>query len=159
MRWLLAPWRRLRRRRQDEGRISILIAGLFALLAMLIMGGVDVTAVQLARMHLIDVADAAAVDAADAIDEGAVYGSGVGDDLALTNARVISTAGQNLAGQQRPAHITSWGVASGSGTTDGRTAVVRVRGNVRPPILGGMLSFIGTDISITVESRARADVS
>ena len=58
-----------------------------------------------------------------------------------------------------PAHITSWGVVGGTGTPDGSTAVVRVRGNVRPPLLGGLLAFMEPDISITVESRARADVA
>lgn len=147
------------RRRRDEGRISILIAGLFALLAILVMGGVDVTAVQLARMHLIDVADAAASDAADSIDPASVYSGGVGTSLRLTDQSVGRTAHDSLALQEVPAHITSWGVVEGTGTPDGSTAVVRVRGNVRPPLLGGLLAFMEPDISITVESRARADVA
>ncbi|AKU16261.1 pilus assembly protein TadG-related protein [Luteipulveratus mongoliensis] len=144
--------------RGDDGRISILIVGLFALLGILVMGGVDVTAVQLSRMHLIDVADAAAVDAADAIDDPTVYQQGVGSNLRLTDRSVGTVAGSSLAQQKKPAHITSWGLIGGTGTTDGRTAVVRLRGNVRPPLLGGFMSFFDADISITVESRARADV-
>lgn len=137
----------------------MLIAGLFALLALLVMGGVDVTAVQLSRMHLIDAADAAAVDAADAVDEVAVYRNGVDPALRLTDATVRETAAQDLARQQRPGHITSWGLGPGTGSPDGRTAVVRMRANVRPPLLGGLMSFMHADISISVESRARADLT
>ncbi|MDF8263494.1 pilus assembly protein TadG-related protein, partial [Luteipulveratus flavus] len=123
--------RLLRRLRGEEGRISILIAGLFAILAVLVMGGVDVTAVQLARMRLIDASDAAAADAADAIDPATVYSGGVGTSLQLTDESVGRTAGDSLARQERPTHVTSWGLIEGTGAVDGSTAVVRLRGNVR----------------------------
>lgn len=151
-----------RRRRawrgRDDGRISVLIAGLLGILALLILGAVDVTAVQLARMRIIDAADSAASDAADAIDEGAIYGRGVGQELTLTDGSVQQVAGTNLGRQTLPTHVTSWGLQPGTGSPDGRTAVVILRGNVDPPITGGLLGFLG-DVPVTVESRARADVS
>ncbi len=143
---------------QDRGRILVLVAGLFGLLGLLIVGGIDVTSVQLARMHVLDAADAAAVHAADSIDRSSLYRKGIGETIALSDATVREAAGESLASQHRPAHVAGWQVASGTGTDDGSTAVVRVTADVQPPLLGGVLSFVGHDVTVTVESRARADV-
>lgn len=159
-----SPWsaprravERLRRRR-DEGRISLLIAGLLGILGLLVLGGVDVTAVMIARTRVLDASDSAAADAADAIDEGAVYGQGIDRDLRLSTSGVRATAGRSLAAQKRPAHVASWHLDPATGSPDGRTAVVRVTADVRPPITGGFLSFFGDGVRVHVESRARADV-
>ncbi|TWP35296.1 pilus assembly protein TadG-related protein [Leekyejoonella antrihumi] len=145
-------------RREEDGRILILTAGLFALLGLLIVGGIDVTSVQIARMHVLDAADAAAVHAADAVDKGSIYRGGIGETVTLSNASVQQSAAESLQSQSRPAHVVGWGLAPSTGTPDGATAVVRVSADVRPPMLGGVLSFIGSDISVTVESHARADI-
>lgn len=92
--------RRLTDDRPDRGRIIVLCAGLFALLGLLIMGGIDVTSAQLARIHLLDAADAAALDAADAVDNGAVYGGGVGQSVPLSNASVRADAAAQLRAQE-----------------------------------------------------------
>ena len=150
--------RRLRDDRPDRGRIIILCAGLFALLGLLIMGGVDVTSVQLARVHLLDAADAAALDAADAADPGAIYRGGVGSAVPLSSDSVQTDARRELAAQELPAHVAGWAVVAGTGTPDGRTAVVRVSGTVHPPLLGGLLKAVGGDVTITVQAKARSDV-
>lgn len=143
---------------REDGRISILIAGFLGILAMLILGAVDVTAVHLARLRILDASDAAAADAADAIDEGSVYTSGVdGQHLRLTDTGVRQVAGENLGRQQLPTNVTSWSVQPGTGTPDGRTARVVLTGTVQPPISGSAFGFLD-DVTITVESRARADV-
>ncbi len=144
--------------RADHGRIIILCAGLFAILGLLIMGGVNVTSVQLARVHLLDAADAAALDAADAADDAAVYRTGVGRGVPLSNQSVVADARTNLAAQELPAHVIGWGVSSGTGTPDGRTAVVVVTATVRPPLFGGALSALAGDVTMTVQSDARSDV-
>lgn len=151
--------KRLRRSgRADGGRIVILCAGLFAILGLLVMGGVNVTSVQLARVHLLDAADAAALDAADAADDGAIYRQGVGQTVPLSNSSVVSDARASLAVQELPAHITGWAVTDGTGTADGRTAVVRVTATVKPPLFGGALSVLAGNVTITVQSEARSDV-
>lgn len=149
---------RLRVDRQDSGRIIILCAGLFAILGLLVIGGVDVTSVQLARVHLLDAADAAALDAADAADNSAIYGAGVGQSVPLSSASVWQDARAGLAAQELPPHVLGWAIADGTGTPDGRTAVVRLRGTVHPPLFGGVLSALGHDVTITVQAQARSDV-
>lgn len=150
---------RLQRLRQDpeQGRVLILGAGLFALLALLVMGGIDVTAVQLARVQMIDAADAAALDAADAVDPGAIYRGGVGQQVSLSDQSVRADAAASLGRQHRPGQVTGWAVVGGTGSVDGRTARVILRGTVRPPLSGGLLALIGKDVTITVQSEARSD--
>lgn len=149
---------RLPRPDDERGRVALLIAGLFGILGMLIVGGIDVTAIQLARLQVIDAADAAAADAADAVDESGLYNGGVGSQLTLSDRTVRRTAGATLARQDLPAHVLGWHVADGTGAQDARTAVVRVSAVVHPPLLGGVMSTMFGDVHITVQSRARAQV-
>ncbi|MFC6705632.1 hypothetical protein [Flexivirga alba] len=149
---------RLPRRGDEQGRVVLLIAGLFGILAVLIVGGVNVTAIQLARMQVIDAADAAAANAADAVDESSLYKGGVGSELALSDQSVQRSAGATLAREDVPAHVMGWRVSDGTGAQDSRTAVVRVSAVVHPPVLGGIMSGIFGDVHITVQSRARAHV-
>lgn len=158
----MRPLQRLRARipdRDDEhGRVVLLIAGLFGILAVLIVGGVNVTAIQLARMQVLDAADAAAANAADAVDESSLYKGGLGSDLTLSDQSVQRSAGATLAREDVPAHVTGWRISDGTGAQDSRTAVVRVAAVVHPPVLGGIMSGMFGDVHITVQSRAHADV-
>jgi len=47
----------------------------------------------------------------------------------------------------------------GTGTPDGATAVVVLRGDAQLPITGGLLSALGRSVTITVEARARAPLT
>jgi hypothetical protein len=143
-------------RRRDDGQISVLILGLFCIVVLLVIGAIDVTAAQLARMRLLDTADALALDAADALDEGAAYGQGVPGSIVLTDESVRTAARDHLARPPLPSGITVWGVVPPTGTHDGRTAVVRLQGRATLPMTGGVLSALGGGVTITVESRARA---
>ena len=49
-------------------------------------------------------------------------------------------------------------IASGTGTPDARTAVVRVEGEARIPIISRVLRSFGGGVFITVESHARSDL-
>lgn len=143
-------------RRADEGQIGVLVLGLFVLVALLVLGGIDVTAAQLARMRLLDTADAAALDAADALDERAAYEEGVLDRLAVTDESVATAARAHLARTPLPPGITSWSVVSDTGTSDGATAVVTLQGTATLPMSGWVLESLGGSVTITVTSRARA---
>jgi len=144
------------RQRRDGGQISVLILGLFGIVLVLLLGGIDVTAAQIARTRLLDAADAAALDAADALDEPGAYGNGLASSVPVSNATVQEGAASNLATRPRPSGISSWTTALGTGTTDGQTAVVIVQGVADLPMAGGLLSSLGGSVTITVEARARA---
>lgn len=150
--------RRLAGRRRDGGQLSILIIGLMLVVLVVILGGIDATAAQLARTRLLDAADAAALDAADAIDEQQAYTQGIGTSVTVSDATVASAASANLASTPRPQGVSSWRVAPGTGTPDGRTAVVVVQGDADLPFASGVLSFLGGSVTITVVGRARADL-
>lgn len=141
----------------DRGQLSILILGLTVIAMTLIIGGLAVTSVHISRMRLLDAADSAALGATD---DGAerIYDDGVGADLPLDDALVQRSATDHLAGRSRPHGLESWSVAPGTGTPDGRTAVVVLSGEADLPLIGGLLQSMGGSVTVTVESRARAGV-
>lgn len=154
------PWlaRRLppRPQRRDRGQITVLVIGLFTLALLLIIGGIDVTAAHLARVRLIDTADAAALDAADALDESAAYRGGIGAAVRVSDTTVREAVAGYLGARDLPSGVDAIAVESGSGTPDGQTAVVVLSGRAVLPMTGGVLDALGRSVTITVEARARA---
>ena len=144
-------------RRSDEGTLTILVLGLTVIAMTLIIGGLAVTSVQICRMRLLDAADAAALDATDEAIES-IYARGIGSDLPLDDETVQRSAEQHLTRRSRPHGLESWAVAPGTGSPDGRTAVVRITGEADLPLIGGLLDSLGGSVTVTVESRARAAV-
>jgi Putative Flp pilus-assembly TadE/G-like len=140
----------------ERGQISLLILGFTIITLMLIVGGVDVTAVQLSRARLLDTADSAALDASDALDNGSAYQGGLQAAVPVTDASVRLSAAEYLAVQPRPHGISAWALTEGTGSPDGQTAVIRLRGTVDIPIAASVLSAFGGSVNITVESRARS---
>jgi hypothetical protein len=143
------------RLRGESGQITLLVLGFSVVAILLIVGTLAVTSVQLSRMRLLDAADGAALDAADALDTAA-YERGLGGSVALSGSTVRQAATAYLKGQPRPASIRAWGLANGTGSPDGQTAVVRLTGEADISLMGGVLDGLGGSLSITVESRARA---
>ncbi|MEO6997203.1 MAG: pilus assembly protein TadG-related protein [Terracoccus sp.] len=141
---------------RDEGQISVLILGLFLLVSALVFGAIDVTAAQLARMRLLDTADAVALDAADALDEQSAYRQGLGGRVALTDASVRESATALLARTPRPVGLSDWAVVPQTGSPDGATAVITVSGHADLPMTGWFLQSLGSGVTITVTARARA---
>lgn len=141
---------------RDGGQVSILILGILGVVLLLVMGGVDVTAAQIARARLFDASDAAALEAANALDEGAAYSGGIGEAVVVSDATVDRAVAHNLAARPIPNGLSAWTIGDGTGTTDGRTAVVVLQGTADLPMTGGLLAALGQSVTITVESRARA---
>ena len=144
------------RDQRERGQISLLILGFTIIALMLIVGAVDVTAVQLARTRLLDAADSAALDASDALDSRSAYGGGLRSAVAISNDSVLQSAAQYLAVQPRPHGISSWVLVDGTGTPDGQTSVIRLRGTADIPIAASVVAAFGGSVDITVESRARS---
>ena len=152
-----AEGREVRVQRDERGQIAVLIIGLSVVAMMLIVVAVAVTSLHLSRMRLIDVADGAALAAADALDEGA-YNRGVGTAVPLSSASVTSEATAYVDRRPLPPNVRAWGLMPGTGTPDGETAVVVMRGVADVPLVGPLLDAINTPVTITVTSRARADL-
>ena len=146
-----------RRSRQEDGSISIFIVGLTVIAMILIAGTIAVTSAHLSRMRLLDVADGAALTAANGLDDSA-YTSAVKTSVPLSNATVRERAAGYVASRPRPNGILAWRLGPGTGTTDGRTAVVSLSGEAELPMIGAVLSDLGVSIRITVKSSARADL-
>ena len=163
---MATPWRRLDNagdqrpgdvhEQGERGQISLLILGFTVIALMLIMGAVDVTAVQLARSRLLDAADSAALDASDALESGSAYGGGLRPAVEITGDSVRQSASAYLAVQPRPHGISSWVLVDGTGSPDGQTAVIRLRGTADIPIAASVMGAFGGSVTITVESRARS---
>jgi hypothetical protein len=143
--------------RDEDGSISLFILGLALIAMLLIAGAAAVTSAHLSRMRLLDVADGAALSAANALDDSA-YDQGVGESVPLSNRSVQERAGVYLGSRSRPGSIREWRLAPGTGTPDGRTAVVVVVGEAELPMIGPALRDLGVAVTIRVESRARSDV-
>jgi len=121
---------------------------------LLVTGTIAVTSVHLSRMRMLDVADGAALAAANALDDTA-YGSGVGEAVPLSNATVRETAAEYVGGRPVPGGLADWSLAPGTGTPDGETAVVAMTGVAEVPFIGWL---IGDAVTVNVVSRARADL-
>ncbi|GAA4883301.1 hypothetical protein [Serinicoccus chungangensis] len=138
--------------------MSILLIGMVAITLTIIMAVVGVTSVQLSRIQLLDAADAAALDASDALAEAQVYEGGIGSGPPLSDATVVEAASAHLERRVMPTRVVSWAVGSGTGTPDGRTAVVTVTGQAEVPVVTAVLRAVGGGVSITVTSTARSDI-
>ena len=144
-------------RHDEQGSITPFILGLLVIAMLLIAGTVAVTSAHLSRMRLLDVADGAALSAANALDDSA-YSQGVGDSVPLSNDSVQQRAAEYVGSRPRPGSILSWRLAPGTGTTDGRTAVVALTGEAELPMVGPALRELGVTVTISVRSEARADL-
>lgn len=143
--------------RGERGSISVLVLGLTMVAAVLVAGTIAVTSAHLARMRLLDVADGAALSAANALDESA-YRQGVGASVPLSNDSVRHRAAAYVRSRPRPASVTTWRLGPGTGTPDGVTAVVVLTGEADLPLVGGVLRALGSSVTISVRSQARSDL-
>jgi hypothetical protein len=144
---------------REAGQISILMIGLVAVCLTIVLGVVGVTAVQLGRIHVLDAADAAALDASDALAPERAYAEGLVSGVPLTDASVVEAATTHLSQRVRPSRLSDWEVAPGTGSPDGRTAVVVIRGTARIPVVSAVLAPFGGGVTVTMTSSARSDIA
>lgn len=134
----------------DEGTILVLTLGFVAILLVMVGVVVDVSSVVLAKRGAASAADGAAVSAAQALDVGALYERGLGEQVPLSYAdasgRVQAYAADARTGQ--PGLLLQLRL-------EGDTAVVEAVRVVRPPF-----ALFGTgDVTVRAVARARAPVA
>lgn len=144
--------------RADDGQVALLVLVYTLISLSLVAVTVDATAVHLARTQLLDAADAAALDASDALDDAAVYRDGVTDDLPLTTASVLEQARTYLSSYDVPTRLDRVELGEGTGSTDGRSATIELSGRVRLPIAASVVAAWKGGVTVTVTSTARSKV-
>lgn len=150
---------RPRRDRADEGRITILVIGYFAVVALLVCVVVGVAGVQTQRQRLFALADAAALDAADALAEDAYFTTGLGPGAAplpLTDATVRASVEAHLADAGAAGRFDALTVAAGTGSPDGVTAQVVLSAVATPPMVPAAVNAWTGGVPVTVTARARS---
>jgi hypothetical protein len=141
----------------EDGQVLLLIL-VYALIAVaLVTVVVSASAVHLQRKRLLSVADAAALDAADALDAGAFYADGTapGQGVPLTDASVRTSVQEYVALIDAPSRFEGFAVAPSTGTPDGRTAEVTLVAVARPPLLSSVISAFSDGVGLRVTARAR----
>lgn len=133
----------------DEGSVLVLMVGLAVVLLLLVGVVVDVSTVVLSRRSMSSTADAAAVSAAQGIDDDAFYADGPRDGVPLSPAAVADrvAAYADAAAEDQP------GLQLSSRVEDGHVAVVSARRSVHLPFGG---PFGVADVDVTAVARARA---
>ncbi len=150
---------------RDGGQITLLVL-VYALIAFaLVTVVVGVSAVHLGRHRLLAVADAAALDAADALDRQAFYaGTGGGRPvdprapvIVLTDASVRGSVQEYLRTSGAGQRLDGLAVGEPTGTPDGSTAEVTLVAVVRLPLLSTVLAGWSDGVAVRVTARARAE--
>lgn len=148
--------------RDDEGQVLLLILGYTIVLLSLVLVLATATSVHIARSRLVTLADAAALDAADAMSGRVFYdpqtGGLAGSDgsIPVGDAGVRSAVAAYLARSPASSRLGEVRIAEPTGTADGRTAEVTLAATAPIPVLGGVLAAWSDGIDLTVTSHARA---
>ena len=136
--------------------MSVLVLGFFAVCLALVTVVVAASSVFLSQRALSAAADGAAVAAAGALDEQAVYAGALGDALPLAQgdadkrvAEYVATAGLHDRFRE-----LGWYVA-----TDGSTASVTLQAVVPVPFVNTVTDAFGAGIAIEVTASSRAPVT
>ena len=122
-------------RRDDDGSLTVLVIGYAFIAAVLVVVGVDVSKVFLARRALSSVADAAALAAAQAADRSAIYAgdASCGGVLPIDPAGAQLDVESSLADDLPDLRQTFQAVQPADVATSGGTVTVHLSGDVKVP--------------------------
>ncbi|MBI4939473.1 MAG: hypothetical protein HY830_01850 [Actinobacteria bacterium] len=158
----------------------LLILGYAVVVLLLVTVVAAATSVHLTRHRLMGLADAAALDAADAIDTERFYTGGAGgggqtgggraagdsasrrteqttpDPVPLSDASVRASVSGYLAVAAPLQPFPAPQVGAGTGTPDGVTAQVTLTTTARIPLVSSVLRPWADGVRVTVTARARA---
>lgn len=147
-----------KRSKGEDGQLTLLIIGFVAIAATLIVIGVDVSKVFLARRALSSVADSAALAAAEAVDKDAIYtghGGGCGHLLPLDESRAAQLASDAVADDQADLHHTFATLDAPDTIVDNGTVSVHLSGEVSLPF-GRVVALL---LRGHADGKARVDVT
>ncbi|GAA1404687.1 hypothetical protein GCM10009600_15180 [Oerskovia paurometabola] len=149
------------RGRDDDGQIMLLTSAFVAFALLLVTVVVSATGVHLDRKRLLDVADAAALDAADSMSEDIFYEGRVpvpGEQavLRLSDAEVRASVEEFVAAHPEMLDDLHAVTIVEASTPDGRTAEVRLVGLSRPVLVTWVTQLWSDGILVRAESSARA---
>jgi uncharacterized membrane protein len=147
-------------RDDDRGQLTLLIIGLVAIAALLIVVAIDVSKVFLARRALSSAVDAAALAAAQAVDKAAVYrgDGGCGNLLPLDSAQAASYADAALTDDEDDLRQTFASLDAAQTDVQNGTVTVHVAGDVAVPF-GKVLALLlpgHADGRVHVDATAHA---
>jgi len=145
----------------DSGQIMLLTSAFVAFALLLVSVVVSATGVHLDRKRLFDVADAAALDAADSMGEDTFYQGEMADPqaqavLVLSDAEVQASVEEFLAAHPEMLDDLHGVTIVEASTPDGRTAQVRLAGWSRPVLISWVTQLWSDGIVVRAESGARA---
>jgi hypothetical protein len=151
--------------RPDDGQLSVLVIGYTFIAAVLVIAGVDVSKVFLARRALASVADAAALAAAQSVDRAALYQGrgGCGELLPLDPDAARREAAMSLDDDLPDLRQTYAAIQPPDVQIAADTVTVRMSGDVHVPF-GSVLSLLhvggaGGGVHVGVAASAQSPVS
>lgn len=138
--------------RSEHGGMLVMLMGFVAVIVSMVMVGIDSTNVYLARIETLNVADAAARGAADALSEEGYYAD---VDAPLDPQQVQREARDAMERQVPSRRIEAWTLDAATPSGDGRQATVRVTSQVHFPVTDVVRAWVPHGTTVTVESTAR----
>lgn len=151
--------------RGDDGQLTVLVIGYTFIAAVLIVVGVDVSKVFLARRALSSVADAAALAAAQAADRAAVYAGAArcGGVLPIDPSAAQQQVNGSLADDLADLHQTFQAVQPADVVVADGTVTVHLSGDVKVPF-GKVLAMLDPGrgdglVHVSVTAAAQSPVT